>query len=159
MGKRIVFSGEIVRNEGATAYARGIPINRNEYKGYDNADIAWRLGWMDAAIRNHDLSWVNDESVKPKSLNSAKAEQEAAKANGGWMPIESAPKDGSVILLLCSGKSVAGYWHIPKDCEYCFDELDGAWYALIPYIWSTIAGRVVAPTKWQPLPPPPEQTP
>ena len=69
-----------------------------------------------------------------------------------WLPIESAPRDGSRVLLYCAWNGVVrGKWESDKygkpprpywtnDCEYTFGKL---------------ATRKDQPTHWQPLPPPP----
>jgi hypothetical protein len=78
----------------------------------------------------------------------------------GWMPIETAPKDGTEILL-SNGQTVAeGHWlhqeayireHRDLDGRYIGqDESDGCdeWMD-----WS--GGMLPEPTHWMPLPPPP----
>ena len=83
----------------------------------------------------------------------------------GWMPIESAPRDGRVIDLWVSGDFARRlpdcFWGKPDHCcgeagQYC----DSEWNSL-PNGWvdSTLnepIGGDDAPTHWQPLPPPPE---
>lgn len=57
-------------------------------------------------------------------------------STGQWMPIESAPKDGSHILLAGKkGRIASGCWHTWNLWDW-------------PYIHAE-------PTHWQPLPPPP----
>lgn len=69
-----------------------------------------------------------------------------------WKPIESAPKDGTHVLLFGrpsdqeglrfkSKARLTGYW----------DNIDEAWCATT----STWEGPFIDATKWQPLPPPP----
>ena len=50
-----------------------------------------------------------------------------------WMPIETAPQDGTRVLLWAESKCRVGYWvYYPADAQ-----------------------NPVAPTHWMPLPPPP----
>jgi hypothetical protein len=67
---------------------------------------------------------------------------------GGWRPIESAPKNGSWVLLLSQEGGVqCGYW---GGTYFGFDP---AW---IQYAHRTECVRVTGePTHWQPLPLPP----
>lgn len=70
-----------------------------------------------------------------------------------WQPIETAPKDGTNILLYAEGRIIegwyyliegrnSGYWKVatlsPHGCGCCADDLEN-------------------PTHWKPLPKPPEQ--
>lgn len=67
----------------------------------------------------------------------------------GWMPIESAPKDGTRILVYPvyvrrygRGERVTAlvYWHTPANPRY-----EGSWIGM---------GKTVRPTHWMPLPAP-----
>lgn len=73
----------------------------------------------------------------------AQAVREALAAQSEWMPIETAPKDGSHLLLRCGGASrvADGFWL--QDEEGC-----GAW------IWPYSADE---PIYWQPLPASPKE--
>jgi hypothetical protein len=65
---------------------------------------------------------------------------------GGWRPISDAPKDGTDILVGVQGIG----W--PVRVAF-WDEARGG-------VWSIWPGRELAhPTHWQPLPPPPTDTP
>jgi hypothetical protein len=66
---------------------------------------------------------------------------------GEWQPIETAPKDGTSLLLwwpahqqLAADPRVIGYW---KPSYHC-------WQA-----GNYFCPRDIAPTHWMPLPPPP----
>lgn len=73
-----------------------------------------------------------------------------------WLPIDSAPKDGTVLLLhvpesRAQGRVVMGYWSATdeepeEDCWYMCCGLDAASMIDVPV------------THWQPLPPPPTQS-
>lgn len=67
-----------------------------------------------------------------------------------WQPIETAPKDGTHILLAWSYKNGT-----PPRVSECF------WRNDMPFsqdgVWWCFHGRMFAePTHWQPLPTPPE---
>lgn len=83
-----------------------------------------------------------------------------------WRPIETAPKDGTEIILFCPrgdgtpGKTyrlTSGSWFIPPTCTYTpdpeedFDE---------PPSWLSWDGgfseNTMMPTHWMPLPEPPK---
>ena len=67
-----------------------------------------------------------------------------------WRPIETAPDDGTEILVCMT--------HNLPDC--------GAWETIMwvdwqrgPYVWPNYERRIdipFPPTRWQPLPPPPD---
>lgn len=66
----------------------------------------------------------------------------------GWQPIETAPKDGTYIILYGNSYYPQGIMPkkpdligIVKEGEFCA----GSWQ---------IGGRTIEPTHWQPLPPP-----
>ena len=64
-----------------------------------------------------------------------------------WRPIETAPKDGTEVRLLCPGGEDRGHY---DDYNGRFP---GEWS--IPGEWSTRHGHG-EPTHWMPLPEPPE---
>lgn len=76
-------------------------------------------------------------------LSHIRALEEEAK----WRPIETAPKDGTPVLLFFPagphhGGAIEGWWFSsPKEID------DG---------WETIIGTIGEPTHWRPLPDPPE---
>jgi hypothetical protein len=71
-----------------------------------------------------------------------------------WQPIATAPQDGTLLWLCESGiplglaipHQVAGHWRVHK------------FYVAGGYWESAILGRVLNPTHWMPLPPPPKGT-
>jgi len=70
-----------------------------------------------------------------------------------WMPIETAPKDGTRLLLGWAGESpVIGFWG-RKNSRYGVNYGD-AWG--IGYSWNEQFAE--PPTHWMPLPPAPEVT-
>lgn len=72
-----------------------------------------------------------------------KAAFEARVALQGWQPIESAPRDWSDILLFVPDLE-SGFRRV---CEGYFDD--------DKKMWRSPAFKIVEPTHWQPLPPPP----
>lgn len=77
-----------------------------------------------------------------------------------WQPIESAPRDGTVILL-CAGKAqpCAGMWFDKPGFEYgrcwlCFDP-EGV-FAGDDELDAYMASGWYNPTHWMPLPEPPQ---
>ena len=61
-----------------------------------------------------------------------------------WLPIDTAPKDGSEIFL---------FWYVPGTHEYYFDL--GSWNEYLGG-WQASDGDVYYPTHWQspyPIPP------
>ena len=66
-----------------------------------------------------------------------------------WQPIESAPKDGTVILLSDGNSTEAGWW-VPDDINY-------PWIFADPrFSGNTNAFAAKYATHWMPLPEPPE---
>lgn len=61
-----------------------------------------------------------------------------------WKPIESAPKDGRHILIVC-GRTRLGFYH-PADKRW--REYDGTGYGL---------SLDFTPSHWMPLPEPPKE--
>lgn len=75
-----------------------------------------------------------------------------------WQPIETAPRDGTLILLAGNAQMVSGRWReaIPERNE----PFGGGWFwaRAIPAMWELVDGTgmtFVSPTHWQPLPEPP----
>lgn len=66
-----------------------------------------------------------------------------------WLPISSAPKDGTAVELLCAGGHVAkarwGTWNYISSADTWWCAVDAGW---------TLT-RLYAPTLWRPLPSPP----
>lgn len=64
-------------------------------------------------------------------------DHEAAKGEGGWLPIESAPRDGTCILTLWEGMWYVAWWNI--GCRR----------------WDSVGQIDVGAEYWRPLPEPP----
>lgn len=79
----------------------------------------------------------------------------------GWMGIDSAPKDGTRILVSFGNMGVREVaWLEPENASFeiwCVDDNKHGPFALRG--WSDHDGSLNAPTDWQPLPPAPGTTP
>jgi len=71
-----------------------------------------------------------------------------------WQPIETAPKDGSVVLLYRGLNVVAGWFVRGADYEWYF--VDDTRLDEHENIDPNAYVRDFPPTHWMPLPPPPE---
>jgi hypothetical protein len=114
----------------------------------EQVEAAWRAGW--AACRDaeyvgqeaEDQAWGMSETCANADWENAAPKQ----AEPSWKPIESAPKDGTDVLVHCShGTYVAAY--IEHNIEYW--HVDDNKYGPFPL-------RGASPTHWMPLPTPPE---
>lgn len=78
-----------------------------------------------------------------------------AQATPQWQPIETAPKDGTNILLLIGGKVIQGYW----CCEKWNDAFPGWDVVVLPSHGCGCCGDTnPEPTHWMPLPKAPEES-
>ena len=84
---------------------------------------------------------ITDLRALLADLDDARAALTAAKA-GGWVPIETAPKDGRRVLVAIEGvdRAVVSFWS------------GAGWATVDGHDWK---GRPV--TAWQPLPNPPKE--
>jgi len=72
----------------------------------------------------------------------------------GWQPIETAPKDGEVILLVEDGDVTAGMWCV-YGCDGLWMDTRGIGHEFD--VWGK--GEIRNPTHWMPLPKVPEEQP
>jgi hypothetical protein len=71
-----------------------------------------------------------------------------------WQPIQTAPKDGTLVLLFADGAPCFGHYNGPSDgALYAGTASQYEWF--IPAEMSTFHNSLV--THWMPLPPPPEE--
>lgn len=68
---------------------------------------------------------------------------------GKWQPIETAPKDGSEILLRWKDAVAIGCWRARYEGQFRWQDPSTQW----PLCDETDAAD--QPTRWTPLPPPP----
>ena len=74
-----------------------------------------------------------------------------------WQPIETAPVDGTEILLLIDGKVIEGHWLEIEDPHY---GSFGSWeLVVLPFhgCGCCASDDPPEPTHWMPLPEPPEE--
>jgi hypothetical protein len=101
-------------------------------------DRAWQREAVNEMTKRARLAI---EAAHPSPASSAV--RRAQPAPGGWQPIETAPRDGTTVLLFSrDGSAADGYW-LQAGYNGC-----GAW--IWPYVYKT-------PAHWQPLPEPPAQ--
>jgi hypothetical protein len=100
--------------------------------------------------RNRDL-WEDVQRFRAHALNEKDArmalerELEAVRKDAEWRPIETAPKDGTAVLV--------------SEGRFCYcvewnEEFD--WWAVDDNKLGPFRLRGAAPTHWMPLPPPPD---
>ena len=74
-----------------------------------------------------------------------------------WQPIETAPKDGTAILVLLFGSDIAhaARWYDEQaTIEEKYQDGGPGWY--LTWDHYKLSARY-GPTNWMPLPPPPEE--
>src|SRR6185369_14959711 len=77
------------------------------------------------------------------------------RAERGWRSMDSAPKDGTIVLLGAVGKpTVIGHWEIETG-EVLIAADKPYWHPFDHSRWD-YESEWFEPTHWQPLPPPPE---
>ena len=76
---------------------------------------------------------------------------------GAWLPIATAPKDGTKILVFCPWLGVCG----PATWDVCQHAKKPRpfWTHWGERIWGTSRVREDQPTHWMPMPAPPERAP
>jgi len=74
----------------------------------------------------------------------------------GWLPIETAPKDGTKIIVYCKHMGVVGpsYW----DADRYSKRPIPYWTNYGEILWGKKRTRFDQPTHWMPLPQPPTVT-
>lgn len=127
------------------------PGERSEYEGH-----------LKLADADDDAAHIaSSDPINVLTLITIIREQEAELANVGWQPIETAPKDGTRIMIYREGvihiaKWIPGYetWgssveRIPGETAPFTDLGEIGFYAMI---------AAHGPSHWRPLPAPPETT-
>lgn len=136
------------------------PHDKIRYEHDENEEFAWwekleRIGLIEATgsykwrcIVDHYGAFIFDTE---KYIAELEAEVVRLKAGRGWQPIETAPKDGTLILVSFGAKGVrAVSW---EDDLWCVDDDKHGPYPLRGYSYSTFT----APTHWMPLPAKPSE--
>lgn len=71
-----------------------------------------------------------------------------------WQPIETAPKDSSLIWLATPGAMRLGFWSAGKEHE-CYGSVGGGWRDFAKAETRGASDLSYAPTHWMALPKPP----
>lgn len=92
---------------------------------------------------------VEEKEAAEAERDTALARVKELEGQSAWRPIESAPKDGTKVLLLFPGgeSCVAAWWECGDFSKWKIAHVTG-------YEWESITDDF-PPTHWQPLPPPP----
>ena len=109
---------------------------------------------IEAARRMASKMWLDDDHYLLEAL----AAYDAALDDGGWQLIDTAPKDGTAILLW-DGRAMYVGVHASFNWDYLdpADKNDGyEWMATVCSPYADFRPALV-PTHWRPLPPPPRQ--
>lgn len=75
--------------------------------------------------------------------------------NNGWLPIETAPKDGTEVILYAPDDGVYSGWFDTWDDFMISKKNISGWVT----DWNDefqVANNCIDPTHWQPLPEPPQ---
>ena len=101
----------------------------------------------------------NEHSKLLDALEAAQARIKELEAKQRWIPMDSAPKDGSEVLLQVEyragsqGKCLVGHWMPGGHCIEDHPPIAQGWY-----FWNGASFDLAAkPILWMPLPQPPEQ--
>lgn len=89
--------------------------------------------------------------VDPKEMAALLSLAHSAASGSEWRPIESAPKDGTAILIWQPYKAYVGVGQGFDDWRYGI----GYWRTDGSESWGNRNSAEVTPLYWQPLPPPP----
>lgn len=98
-------------------------------------EAAERVVWFD---------WTGNDEDACKAIDDLRAAL-ASRSDGGWRPIETAPKDGTP-MLFC-------WW---QDGQDTLPVVAGFWSRLSERWCNDQDGGKVRPTHWMPLPKPPQ---
>lgn len=87
--------------------------------------------------------------MKGSRVDEALAVLSAHADRAGWQPIETAPKDGSMVLLTDGSYVDAGFYH---DGSACYGHRGGAGFFAEEDRGSLLTASNFMATHWQPLP-------
>lgn len=114
------------------------------YKVVQHSDECWRL----YVSSNDGSSFMDFYGTDDLAFEAAQAHFDAAIASvveEDWQTMETAPKDGTNILLAENGVTSEAYW----------SETGMGWWAANTHHTDYVDGQIYAPTNWRPLPTPP----
>jgi len=132
-------------------------------EAWNNMDV-WSRPVLQQHLADAVLNKYSERLPGPSSTADAACEAKASTLVPGWQPIETAPKDGTSVLLAeqIQGHGfvqTVGRWHAEFDSEYNADNDEiyyrGAWTDGTVADWGMQEYAELQPTHWQPLPAPP----
>jgi hypothetical protein len=98
------------------------------------------------------FSWCPDCGARNDQAHYSGCGAKAIAPDNGWRPIETAPKDGTTILVYGLPQSIEGVsYHRPAAYTAAWDTIDDA-FCLSGGTW---VGPFIDPAYWMPVPPPP----
>jgi hypothetical protein len=111
---------------------------------------------LTASLTARDGLDISSVGLEPLSSESQQPAQEPVKQES-WMPIETAPKDGSEVLLMVKSRAgikkgfLVGHYMGGGHCIEDHPPIDSGWY-----FWNgRMFDKESEPTHWMPLPLPP----
>jgi len=102
---------------------------------------------VEAAFEKLKL-WLLDSPAGRERIRAALAAADAA----AWEGIESAPRDGTRVLVRQDGETAVAGWMT------AIEDGSGEWIIWRRFGSDAMAIRMLAPTHWRPLPAPPVQS-
>lgn len=113
--------------------------------------------WMSSNLPAMEcaVNAIKELTQSPISQN----EQQTKQIPDGWKPIETVPKDGTQVIIKCSGGRVATAFYDDKQF------VGEGWHVVVPFLGGFGSGTDTfiyfqedMPTHWMPLPPAPTNT-
>lgn len=119
-------------------------------KIYLESDNGTGMTGTRAAMKSALIAALRHQAA-PNSTQPAAPQLDTQRATEGmpapvWQDIETAPKNGKRVLLGASGWACEGY----------FDDERHEWYQANEH-WTDAHSEAIYPTRWMPLPPPPQE--
>ena len=103
---------------------------------------------FDAASRDAHLEIVREKDATIDALRASLAAAEQERDAARWQPIETAPRDGTLIDLWAGERIANCAWNVPSKCWGERIGVGSGWK-----YWAV----VLDPTHWMPLPAAPDQ--
>ncbi len=130
-----------------TAWGESAMLSKH-FMGTVSAKERCGATWLVAPLSSLTRSWRMKSHTATGGLLTTRTGDEMM-----WQPIETAPKDGAVIVWGRYWSDEQGWMLEPKIARWDASAFGGSWVVDHRYPFS------VRPTHWMPLPPPPEVTP
>jgi hypothetical protein len=168
--RRVVVSAEVLTAlldmaQGREAWPTGAMFQRGQ-RVQKTKGSSWHgcvVGWY--STKQTTLGYCVESEREPGSVQiypeiALKAAAPEELGREAWRPIESAPRDGSAVLIMCdiwpgteTGRAEECNGHNTYVAEWWGDEEEGAWVCYMDMPNEPTCP--VDPTHWQPLPAPP----